>query len=90
MYRRAMEERRSRRHKGNGQKEKPREPDMYNPAQGGGRQALARRGPGRPRGRQQLQEQQNITVYFGHMQSQNENEKGNLSLWGMNMPLLYV
>ena len=45
----------------------------YNLAQGGGRQAVARRGPGRPRGRRQLQRQgqRNITEYYGRMQSQN-------------------
>ena len=44
----------------------------YNPAaasQGGGRQRAARRGPGRPPGRQQQQGQRNMTRYFGRMQS---------------------
>ena len=39
--------------------------------EGGERQAVARQGPGRPRGRQQQQGQRNITKYFGRMQSQN-------------------
>ena len=42
----------------------------YNPAQGGERQGVARRGPGRPRGRVQQQGQRNITEYFGHLQIQ--------------------
>jgi len=44
--------------------ERSRRNHQYNPAaalQGGERQAVARRGPGRPRGREQLQGQQNIT-----------------------------
>jgi len=43
----------------------------YNPAQGRERQAVARRGPGCPRGRLQVQVQKIITEYFGRMRSQN-------------------
>ena len=42
----------------------------YNPAQEGERQGVARRGPGRPKGRVQQQGQLNITAYFGHLQIQ--------------------
>ena len=44
-------------------------------SQGGGRQTVARRGPGRPPGRTQVQGQRNITKYFRSMQSQTQNEK---------------